>query len=117
MASLARPSGKFLFYVHAPDCKEEGTFQKRLSVRPQHLELIKANIANGSIRVAGVMLTDESLHAAPEDRKMIGSTIIWEAESKEEVQKKIEADPYYLNGVWDKERIVITPMMPATPIP
>ncbi|ESK91023.1 hypothetical protein Moror_16328 [Moniliophthora roreri MCA 2997] len=117
MSSLARPSGKYLFYVHAPDRKEEGTFQKRLSVRPQHLELLKANVADGSVRVAGVMLTEESLHAAQEDRKMIGSTLIWEAESVEEVRKKIESDPYYQNDVWDKEKIVITPLMAATSIP
>ncbi|KAF9268784.1 hypothetical protein L218DRAFT_852721 [Marasmius fiardii PR-910] len=83
-----RASGKFLIYAYAPDRTEEGTFEKRMSVRPQHLEVLKANIADGSIRVAGALLTPESLHAAQEDKRMIGSTFIWEAESLEEYVDK-----------------------------
>ncbi|KAK1225272.1 hypothetical protein PQX77_011791 [Marasmius sp. AFHP31] len=110
-------SGKFLIYVHAPDRTEEGTFEKRMSVRPKHIELLKANIANGSIRVAAAMLSPESMHAAQEDRKFIGSTLIFEAESIEEVREKLKADPYWDNNVWDKEKMVITPIAAATPIP
>ncbi|KAL0579747.1 hypothetical protein V5O48_002241 [Marasmius crinis-equi] len=110
-------SGKFLFYAYAPDRTEEGTFEKRMSVRPQHVELLKENIANGSIRVAAALLTPESLHAAQEDRKMIGSTFFWEGESIEEVRTKLQADPYWVNDVWDKEKVIITPVHAATPIP
>ncbi|KAG7090925.1 hypothetical protein E1B28_009999 [Marasmius oreades] len=110
-------SGKFLIYTYAPDRTEEGTFERRMSVRPQHIEGLKANVANGSIRVAGALLTPESLHAAQEDKRMIGSTFIWEAESLEEVREKLSKDPYWTNAVWDKEKIVVTPIAAATPIP
>lgn len=38
------------FLVYAPDKTEEGTLDKRLSVRPKHLEGAKTNFANGLVR-------------------------------------------------------------------
>jgi len=36
--------------VYAPDKIEEGTFEKRLSVRPKHVESATANFGSGIIR-------------------------------------------------------------------
>ena len=36
--------------VYAPDKAEEGTFEKRLSVRPKHVEVVKARHVEGSLR-------------------------------------------------------------------
>lgn len=36
--------------VYAPDKIEEGTFERRLSVRPSHLEEAQKRIADGFIR-------------------------------------------------------------------
>lgn len=38
------------FIVYAPDKTEEGTYERRLSVRAIHLEAAKKNIENGLIR-------------------------------------------------------------------
>jgi hypothetical protein len=39
------------FLVYAPDKTEAGTLEKRLSVRPKHVELAKEHHADGSIRM------------------------------------------------------------------
>ncbi|KAK7472957.1 hypothetical protein VKT23_001061 [Stygiomarasmius scandens] len=103
------------FFVYAPDKTEEGTFERRLSVRSEHLAKAKENIGEGFIRVAGALSTPETYNTP--DKKMIGSMFIVEANDIEEVKKKIEADIYYTSGVWDREKLVILPMLPATPIP
>ncbi|KAF8160916.1 hypothetical protein B0H34DRAFT_795763 [Crassisporium funariophilum] len=103
------------FFVYAPDKTEEGTLARRLSVRPTHLETAKERIANGFIRIGGMMTTPESMHAA--DKKMVGSMFICEAATIEEVKSMVETDIYYTAGVWDPERIVILPFFGATPIP
>ncbi|KAF7348566.1 YCII domain-containing protein [Mycena venus] len=101
------------FFVHAPDKTDPDAFARRLSVRSKHLEVAKKGIDDGSIRVGGALLTPESLLS--NDKKMIGSVFIIEAENIETVQKAIEGDIYYTSGVWDPERIVILPFVAATP--
>ncbi|KAG9220939.1 hypothetical protein CCMSSC00406_0002461 [Pleurotus cornucopiae] len=105
------------FFVYAPDKTEDGTFEKRLSVRPEHVEMAKKNIADGVIRVGGFLLTPESIATPDAPKKMIGSTFIVEAASIDEVRKLVEGDIYYKSGVWDAERIVILPFVAATTIP
>jgi len=48
MSTTAIPRHKF--FVYAPDKVEEGTFEKRLSVRPKHVETAKSRIEAGFIR-------------------------------------------------------------------
>ncbi|KNZ77763.1 hypothetical protein J132_03821 [Termitomyces sp. J132] len=103
--------------VYAPDCTTEGTFEKRLSVREDHLAGFKAKIDGGFVRVGGVLLSPESIATSSSDKKMIGSMFICEAENIEEVKKVVESDIYYKAGVWDAQKIVILPLLPATPIP
>lgn len=103
--------------VYAPDKVEEGTFEKRLSVRSMHLEEVKGKIAGGFIRLGGVLLTPESIATPTSDKKMVGSMFICEAENIEEVKKVVESDIYYKAGVWDSDRIVVLPFLAATPIP
>ncbi|KAJ7718691.1 hypothetical protein DFH07DRAFT_761457 [Mycena maculata] len=103
------------FFVHAPDKTDPETFARRLSVRAKHLEVAEKAIKDGSIRIAGALLTPESLLSS--DKKIIGSMFIFEAENIEAVKKIIENDIYYKEGVWDPEHIVILPFAAATPIP
>jgi hypothetical protein len=44
-------SQRQLFFVWAPDKDEEGTFERRLSVRESHLGTAKERISNGLIRM------------------------------------------------------------------
>ncbi|KAG1727599.1 hypothetical protein EDB19DRAFT_191617 [Suillus lakei] len=102
------------YMVWAPDYTEEGTLARRMAIRPKHLLGAKKLIAQGSMKVAGGLLTPESQDAEPQDRKFVGSALIYEAESLEDVRRRVEADLYWKEGVWDKEKLVILPMVIAT---
>jgi len=92
------------------------------------------------VEVGGVMLTPESIEAATSKPKMTGSMLIVQAENIDVVKKLIETDIYYTTGVvslflfirgyerivnsdqcqleqWDPERLVISPIILATPLP
>ncbi|KAJ6572061.1 hypothetical protein B0H19DRAFT_1255979 [Mycena capillaripes] len=102
------------FFVYAPDKTDEGTFERRLSVRAKHLENA-AKPKEGIRAGGGALLTPESLTGA--EKKIVGSAMVYEAESIEVVRKLIEDDIYYTAGVWDPERLVILPFMLANPFP
>jgi len=103
------------FFVYAPDKTEAGTFERRMSVRSQHLENAAKAISAGVIKVGGATLTPESLTGG--DKKLTGSVLIFEAESLEAVRKMVESDVYYTSGVWNPETLVILPFAAATPFP
>ncbi|KIM79011.1 hypothetical protein PILCRDRAFT_823877 [Piloderma croceum F 1598] len=105
------------FILYAPDRTEEGTFEKRLTVRSKHLENISALIGKGVVKVGGVMLTPESIEAATSSPKMTGSVLILQAENIDIVKKIAETDIYYTTGVWDPQMLVIAPFILATPLP
>nr|GAT48822.1 predicted protein [Mycena chlorophos] len=111
MSTSVRPR----FLVYAPDHTDKDAFSRRMSVRATHLDVAKQNIANGKFLVAGALLTPESLHS--EEKKMVGSSFIVEAETLEEVKEIMEKDIYYTSGVWDPEKLVILPFVAATPFP
>lgn len=88
----------------------------RLSVRGEHLKGVDVLIKNGILKFGGPFLAPE-LTDDKGRKKMMGSLVIYEAESVEEVRKIIEADIYSTNGVWDKERLLILPFVPSVPWP
>ncbi|TFK74568.1 hypothetical protein BDN72DRAFT_665030 [Pluteus cervinus] len=108
---------KHHFFVFAPDKTEEGTFERRLSVRATHIKAAGHNVERGFIRVGGYLLTPESIATSDAPKKMAGSTFICLADNIEEVREIVENDIYYTSGVWDPERIVILPFVPATTLP
>ncbi|KAF9816775.1 hypothetical protein IEO21_03855 [Rhodonia placenta] len=101
------------FVVYAPDMTDPDAFQRRLSVRPSHVARADGLVNSGLIRVGGAMLTPESIASPTAEKKMIGSVIIFEADSIETVRKAIESDIYYTGNVWDKEKLVILPFVTA----
>ncbi|KAJ7253710.1 hypothetical protein B0H12DRAFT_1116293 [Mycena haematopus] len=126
------------FWVYAPDKTDEGTYERRLSVRPKHLENAAKRrldnaakgIIDGRIReyssifcgllirylgVGGAVFTPESITGG--EKKMVGSCMIYEAESIEVVKSIVESDIYYTAGVWDPERLLILPFGAATHFP
>ncbi|EJD35935.1 hypothetical protein AURDEDRAFT_130361 [Auricularia subglabra TFB-10046 SS5] len=80
----------------------------RFTHRTQHLEGAAAAYAGGSgpLQFGGAIFSDDG-------SKMIGSSFCVKADSIDAVRKMVEADPYYVNGVWDKERITIAPFLRA----
>ncbi|KAI0079813.1 hypothetical protein K474DRAFT_1591297 [Panus rudis PR-1116 ss-1] len=112
--SDSTPSFKYYFAVWAPDYTDPEALNRRLAVRPQHLEGARALIEKGHIKVGGAMVTPETYQA--EDVKMAGSVMIYSADSIEDVKSLIENDPYWVGNVWDKEKLSIMPFRPAKPL-
>ncbi|KAH7096263.1 hypothetical protein BKA62DRAFT_37321 [Auriculariales sp. MPI-PUGE-AT-0066] len=83
---------------------------KRAEFRDQHLTRAKPYHEAGTLVVGGPMLSDDK-------SKMIGSTLILKAEGDFETLEKvwhyIHTDPYFLNDVWDKNRIAVHPFYPG----
>lgn len=84
------------------------------------------------------MLTPDSIASPAAEKKMVGSVFICEADSLEAVRQLMESDVYYESGVvsevteyiayeditdgsghwqWDREKLLISPLALATPLP
>ncbi|KAG1745495.1 uncharacterized protein EDB91DRAFT_1050022 [Suillus paluster] len=108
------------FFVWAPDYTDDGALQRRMAVRPPHLENIKTLAGQGTLRY----MTPESVDAAAADKKFVGSCMIYEGGNIDVVRKLVEEDVYYESDVvycrgvrWDKEKLVILPIALATALP
>ncbi|KAL4249163.1 hypothetical protein ABKN59_007287 [Abortiporus biennis] len=106
---------KYNFVVFAPDYTDDECLSRRLAVRSAHLANAAHLHGTGALKVGGAMITPETY--TTDSKKMIGSTMIFEASNLEEVKKLIENDVYYTGNVWDKEKLVILPYFSAHPLP
>ena len=84
------------FLVRAYD--GPNTLEKRMAVRPRHLEGMKA--LGKQIIAAGGLLD--------EDGKMKGSALIMEFPDRAALDDYLAGEPYVVEGVWQK--IVVEPM-------
>jgi uncharacterized protein len=82
------------YLITAYDGTDENALDRRMSIRPFHLEGAKKLKENGNFIIGGAMLNDEG--------KMIGSTMILQFENPEELQNWIDSEPYIQQGVWVK---------------
>ncbi|MCU0471142.1 MAG: YciI family protein [Arcicella sp.] len=82
------------YLITAYDGTDENALERRMSVRPFHLEGVKKLKENGNFIIGGAMLNDEG--------KMIGSTMILQFEEPTQLQAWIDNEPYIQQGVWDK---------------
>ncbi|ELP5901192.1 YciI family protein [Vibrio vulnificus] len=76
----------------------ENSLEKRLSVRPQHLERLQALQDEGRLLTAGPLPAIDSDN--PGDAGFTGSTVIAEFPSLQEAQAWADADPYIAAGVY-----------------
>ena len=81
------------FLIRAYD--GEGKLDKRMEVRPRHLEGMKK--LSKHIISAGGLLDDEG--------KMKGSALIMDFESRKELDDYIANEPYVVENVWEKIEI------------
>ena len=76
----------------------ENSLEKRLSVRPQHLERLQTLHDEGRLLTAGPMPAIDSDNSG--EAGFTGSTVIAEFNSLEEAQAWADADPYIEAGVY-----------------
>lgn len=108
-------ANKYTFLVYAPDYTDGEAFSRRLAVRPQHLEGAKKLIGSGVLRtsctvpylyrpvshlvtgIGGALVAPETLET--ENRKLIGSMMVFEAENLAAVRSIVESDIYWASNV------------------
>lgn len=82
------------YLITAYDGTDENALQRRMSVRPFHLEGAKKLKENGNFIIGGAMLDN--------DGKMIGSTMILQFEDENQLQNWTDSEPYIQQKVWEK---------------
>ena len=83
----------------------ENSLEKRLSVRPQHLERLQTLHDEGRLLTAGPMPAIDSDN--PGEAGFTGSTVIAEFNSLEGAQAWADADPYIDAGVY--QNVIVKP--------
>ena len=83
----------------------EHSLEKRLSVRPQHLERLKILQNEGRLLTAGPMPAIDSEN--PGEAGFTGSTVIAHFNSLEQAQAWAGSDPYVAAGVY--ENVIVKP--------
>ncbi|MGZ8539501.1 MAG: YciI family protein [Chitinophagaceae bacterium] len=82
------------YIMHAWDGTDEQALERRMKSRPAHFENARKLKANGNFIMGGAMLSDEG--------KMIGSTMVIQFETKDQLQNWLDSEPYITGKVWEK---------------
>lgn len=82
------------YVIHAYDYTDADALERRLSVRPAHLDYVRELKANGQFLLGGALLDPAG--------NMIGSMLILDLETEEIVDQYLKTDPYIVQGVWEK---------------
>lgn len=85
------------FLLIAFDGTDPGAFERRMKVRPDHLEKIAVLKKRGEFLLGGAILDDSE--------KMIGSMIVYEFTDRAALDRSLENEPYIINNVWKKIEI------------
>lgn len=79
----------------------EDAHQRRLDTRQEHIDATYKLMESGNVLSGAALI---------EDDKMVGSTLIVEFETEDELDKWLENEPYVKNRVWNYEEIQIVPI-------
>ena len=82
------------YIIYAWDGQDELALDRRMKARPAHFERAGRLKTDGNFILGGAMLNDEG--------KMIGSTMVVQFESKEQLQGWLDTEPYITGNVWEK---------------
>lgn len=80
------------YLILAYDGTDPGALNRRLAVRPRHLEVARAMADAGTLREGGALLDEEG--------RMVGSMAIVEFADRADLDRWLETDPYVTGGVW-----------------
>lgn len=93
------------FIVTGLDGKDEKALDRRLVARADHLAMAQKMADTGNWLYAVAILNNE--------RKMMGSVIVCEFDSKEALQKEwLDKEPYVLGNVWEDIQITEAAVAP-----
>lgn len=89
----------------------ENSLEKRMAVRPAHVDRLKALAAEGRLMVAGPHPAIDS--EDPGEAGFTGSLVVADFESLEAAQAWADADPYIAGGVYEK--VIVKPFKRVLP--
>ena len=85
------------FIITAYNATDEGVLERRLKVRPDHLENIARVKERGSVICAGGLTDGEG--------SPVGSFLVMEFESREMLDQYLDSEPYAACGVWQDIKV------------
>ena len=81
------------YIVTGYDYTDAGALQRRMNVRPHHLDGVKALKDAGNYVIGGALLSEEG--------KMMGSVMIVKFETEEELEAWKQNEPYITEKIWE----------------
>ena len=81
------------YLVTGYDYTDKDALQRRMNVRPHHIDDLKDLKANGNYLFGGAILNDEG--------NMIGSVMVMQFETEEELQAWQQNEPYITQKIWE----------------
>jgi uncharacterized protein YciI len=85
------------FILTGYDGTDKGAIDRRMKAREEHLEKAGELKQKGNFLWGGALLDNNGT--------MIGSVIVYEFESRQELDKMLENEPYITGGVWERTEI------------
>lgn len=82
------------YVIHAYDHTDSDALDRRMAVRPAHLDYIAQLKEKGQFILGGALLNP--------DGKMIGSMLLLALDTEDQLNDYLNSDPYIVQGVWDK---------------
>jgi len=80
------------YVIHAYDYPD--SLDKRMAVRPAHLDYVRKLKANDQFILGGALLDETG--------QMMGSMLMLTFDTDEQLQDYLRTDPYIVQGVWEK---------------
>jgi len=81
------------YIVTGYDYTDEGALQRRMDVRPHHLDAAKQLKESGNYLIGGALLNEEG--------KMIGSVMILQFETEEGLEAWKQSEIYITQKIWE----------------
>jgi len=81
------------YLITGYDYTDEGALQRRMNVRPHHLDYARELKEKGNYLMGGAILNDEG--------KMIGSTMILQFENEEDLEAWQQNEIYITGKIWE----------------
>lgn len=82
------------YLIYALDYTDNEASERRRNARPAHLENVKKLKSTDNYVIGGAILNNDDL--------MIGSTMVVQFKTFEELNQWLQNDPYITQKVWDK---------------
>lgn len=92
------------FLVQVAD--KPGMLEKRMSLRPAHLEALQNKSAGNNFIICGGGVADKH-PGAGETPQVTGSTLIVQTDDRDSIVEKLKGDVYAKEGVWDLTNVKI----------